>query len=65
MSGTPALGIGGERAVPLRGSTPREEKPRTTVVDERPVPLRLGAERLENEEREARRRLVTGRSRWR
>ena len=63
MSEAPAPRMGGERAVPLRGSGPREEEPTTTVIDEGPVPLRPGAKRLENEEREARLRLVTGRSR--
>jgi hypothetical protein len=65
MSETPTSRIVGEKAVPLRGTAPREEEPPTTVIDETPVPLRLGVERLENEEREARLRLVTGRSRWR
>jgi hypothetical protein len=65
MNEAPTSRIVGEKAVPLRGSTSREEEPPKEVTDEMPVPLRLGVERLENEEREARLRLVTGRSRWR
>lgn len=65
MSEAPTSRIVGEKAVPLRGSTSREEEPPTKVSGEMPVPLRLGVERLEIEEREARLRLVTGRSRRR
>lgn len=65
MSEAPTSRIAGEKAVPLRDFTSREEEPPTEATDEMPVPLRLGVERLENEEREARLRLVTGRSRWR
>ena len=65
MSETSTSRIVGEEAVPLRGSAPPspepEPEPPTTVIDEQPVPLRLGAERVEDEEREARLRLLTGR----
>ncbi|MFL5897374.1 MAG: hypothetical protein ACJ76D_02765 [Solirubrobacterales bacterium] len=60
--------IVGEEAVPLRGSlpqegeAPQEEEAPTETIDETPVPLRLGAERVEQEEREARLRLLTGRT---
>lgn len=60
--------IVGEEAVPLRGSIPQEgevaqeEEAPTKLIDEAPVPLRLGAERVEQEEREARLRLLTGRT---
>ncbi|HEX5983050.1 MAG TPA: hypothetical protein VFY69_02475 [Solirubrobacterales bacterium] len=61
MSKTSTSRIVGEEAVPLRGSGPQEEEAPTKVIDEKPVPLRLGAERVEDEEREARVRLLTGR----
>lgn len=61
MSETTTSRMVGEEAVPLRGSAPPEEEPPTRVIDEMPVPLRLGAERVEDEEREARLRLLTGR----
>ncbi|HKF83642.1 MAG TPA: hypothetical protein VKB23_11855 [Solirubrobacterales bacterium] len=54
--------IVGEGAVPLRGSLPQEGEAPTKTIDETPVPLRLGAERVEQEEREARLRLLTGRT---
>lgn len=59
--------IVGEEAVPLRGSIPQEEAAKeeeaaTATIEETPVPLRLGSERVEQEEREARLRLLTGRS---
>lgn len=62
MSETAASRIAGEGAVPLRGSAPREEKEPSAPVAEEPVPLRLGAERIESEERAARLRILTGRS---
>lgn len=60
MSETSTSRIVGEEVVPLRGSVPQVEAP-TTVIEEKPVPLRMGAERVEAEEREARLRLLTGR----
>ncbi|HEX5983711.1 MAG TPA: hypothetical protein VFY69_05825 [Solirubrobacterales bacterium] len=65
MSKTAASRIAGEGTVPLRGSAPREEEPSDAPVAEEPVPLRLGAERVESEERAARLRILTGRRRWR
>lgn len=59
--------IVGEEAVPLRGSIPQEgevaqEEAPTKLIDDSPVRLRLAAERVEAEEREARLRLLTGRA---
>jgi hypothetical protein len=52
----------GEEAVPLRGSiAPKKEESTMTVICEEPGPLRLGTERVEDEAREARLRLLTGR----
>lgn len=73
MSETSASRTPEGEAVPLRspasepdGSGPLEDEESTTVVEEKPVPLRLGAERIEAEEREARLRVLYGRhSRWR
>ena len=73
MSETSASRIAEGEAVPLRrpasepdGPGRFEDEESTTVVEEKPVPLRLGAERIEAEEREARLRVLTGRrSRWR
>jgi hypothetical protein len=65
MSKAAASRIADEGAVPLRGSAPREEEPSSAPVAEEPVPLRLGAERVESEERAARLRILTGRRRWR
>jgi hypothetical protein len=62
MSEPSTSGIAAEEAVPLRGSVPQVEEAPTKVVDEKPVPLRLIAERVEEEEREARLRLLTGRA---
>ena len=66
MSKTTASRIAGEGEVPLRESAPREEMEPGAPVAEEPVPLRLGAERIESEERAARLRILTGhRARWR
>ena len=66
MSKTTASRIADEAAVPLRGSAPSEEKQPSAPVAEEPVPVRLGAERIESEERAARLRILTGRRpRWR
>jgi hypothetical protein len=62
-----------DEAVPLARRTseaapflPREEDGSTTELQEKPVPLRLGTDRIEAEERAARLRMVTGRRpRWR
>jgi hypothetical protein len=61
MSETSTSRVVGEEAVPLRSSALQEEEAPTKVIDEEPVPLRRGTERVENEEREARLRLLTGR----
>lgn len=65
MSKTAASRIADEGTVPLRGSAPREPEASSAPVAEEPVPLRLGAERVESEERAARLRILTGRRRWR
>lgn len=73
MSEPSASKIPEAEAVPLRRPAPEadgtgrlEDEESTTVVEEKPVPLRLGAERIEAEEREARLRVLTRhRSRWR
>lgn len=61
MSETSTSRMVGEEAVPLRGSAPPSPEAPTTEIDEEPVPLRLGAERVEAEERKERLRLLTGR----
>jgi hypothetical protein len=66
MSDTSTSRIVGEEAVPLRAAVPQPEKePPTIVIEEEPVPVRQSAQRVEDEEREARLRVLTGRSRWR
>ena len=66
MSKTAASRIAGEGAVPLRHAGVEDEEAPTIVVEEDPVPLRLGADRVEAEERAARLRILTGRrARWR
>lgn len=61
MSKSAALRIADEGAVPLRGSVPSDEKPPSAPVAEEPVPLRLGAERAQEEERIKRLDLIVGR----